>query len=103
MPPAKPLSVIIVGGGIGGLSLALCLAKSGHRVTVLESAPKFEEIEVGAGVRLTPNCARLLLKWGFEDDLRRLGTQPDVVQLFRCGCTWITVILNSILLLTIPV
>ncbi|KAF8610277.1 FAD/NAD(P)-binding domain-containing protein [Ceratobasidium sp. AG-I] len=79
----KPLSVIIVGGGIGGLSLTLCLANSGHQITVLESAPKFEEIEVGAGVRLTPNCARLLLRWGFEDELRQLGTQPDVVQLFR--------------------
>lgn len=94
MPPVKSLSVIVVGGGIGGLSLALCLAKSGHRVVVLESAPKFEEIEVGAGVRLTPNCARLLLRWGFEDELHQLGTQPDVVQLFRCGCSWIADTLN---------
>lgn len=84
MPLVKPLSVIIVGGGIGGLSLTLCLANSGHQVTVLESAPRFEEVEVGAGIRLTPNCARLLLKWGFGDELRQLGTQPDVVQLFRC-------------------
>jgi salicylate hydroxylase len=80
----KPLSVVVVGGGIGGLSAALCMASSGHHVTVLESALIFDEVEVGAGVRLTPNCARLLLRWGLGDKIRQLGLQPEVVQLFRC-------------------
>ncbi|KAG8714729.1 hypothetical protein FRC08_011520 [Ceratobasidium sp. 394] len=79
----KRLFIIMVGGGIGGLSAALCLASSGHQVTVLESVPVFNEVEVGAGVRLTPNCARLLISWGFGDELEELGLQPEIVQLFR--------------------
>ncbi|KAG8774684.1 hypothetical protein FRC12_001870 [Ceratobasidium sp. 428] len=79
----KRLNIIVVGGGIGGLSAALCLASSGHQITVLESVPIFNEVEVGAGVRLTPNCARILIRWGFGDELRELGLQPAVVQLFR--------------------
>ncbi|KAG9124895.1 hypothetical protein FRC07_009823 [Ceratobasidium sp. 392] len=79
----KKLSILVVGGGIGGLSAALCLASSGHQITVLESAPVFDEVEVGAGVRLTPNCARVLVRWGFGDELRELGLRPEVVQLFR--------------------
>lgn len=83
MKAKKSISVVIVGGGIGGLSAAFCLASSGHSITVLESASAFDEVEVGAGVRLTPNCARILIRWGFGDELRRLGLEPSVVQLFR--------------------
>jgi 3-hydroxybenzoate 6-monooxygenase len=46
-------SAVIVGGGIGGLSAALALAKRGCRVTVIEQADKFGEI--GAGIQIGPN------------------------------------------------
>jgi 2-polyprenyl-6-methoxyphenol hydroxylase-like FAD-dependent oxidoreductase len=52
LPKAIP-SAIIAGGGIGGLSAALGLAKKGCRVTVLEQADKFGEI--GAGIQIGPN------------------------------------------------
>ena len=40
----KSLSVLIVGGGIGGLQAALALANDGHRVKLFESAKAFEEV-----------------------------------------------------------
>src|SRR5215467_8177940 len=46
--------VIIAGGGIGGLSAALALARKGFRSVVLEQAPQFGEI--GAGIQLAPNA-----------------------------------------------
>ncbi|MEM9621226.1 MAG: FAD-dependent oxidoreductase, partial [Pseudomonadota bacterium] len=44
MSPAK---ILIVGGGIGGLTAALCLARQGCHVQVFEQASTFAE--VGAG------------------------------------------------------
>ena len=55
----KTFSVAIIGGGIGGLSLALGLLKDPSiDVHVYESAPSFGEI--GAGVALGPNAQRAL-------------------------------------------
>ena len=46
--------IIIVGGGIGGISTALSLAQKGHPCIVLERASEFTE--VGAGIQLGPNA-----------------------------------------------
>ncbi|KAJ7761807.1 salicylate hydroxylase [Mycena metata] len=62
----KELSVLIVGAGIGGLQTALALAADGHTVTVLESVKEF--LEVGAGIRVSPNSSRLSLSWGVDLD-----------------------------------
>ncbi|MFI7059174.1 FAD-dependent oxidoreductase [Streptosporangium canum] len=51
--PFTCADVIIVGGGIGGLSAALALIRRGLRVRVYEQATAFGE--VGAGLQLTPN------------------------------------------------
>lgn len=48
----------IIGGGIGGLTAALALARRGARVTVLERAGARRE--VGAGIQVSPNAGRVL-------------------------------------------
>ncbi|KAJ5387649.1 Monooxygenase FAD-binding [Penicillium cosmopolitanum] len=60
-----PLDVIVVGAGIGGMAAALTLGLRGHRVTVLEAAPKL--MEVGAGIQVSPNMLRLFDRWGVSD------------------------------------
>ena len=55
----KAFSVAVVGGGIGGLSLALGLLKYDHiNVQVYEAAHSFGEI--GAGITIAPNSQRAL-------------------------------------------
>lgn len=70
--------VLIAGGGIGGITAALCLASRGHRVEVFEQAPTFAE--VGAGIQLSPNCTRVLHRLGLQDALRSKAFVPEGTQ-----------------------
>jgi salicylate hydroxylase len=72
--------VIVVGGGIGGLSAALALRREGLRVRVLEFAKEFGE--VGAGLQMAPNCTRILDEYGLLEDVKQLGVTPDNMIMF---------------------
>jgi 2-polyprenyl-6-methoxyphenol hydroxylase-like FAD-dependent oxidoreductase len=63
------MKVLIVGGGIGGLSLARELALRGIAATVLEKAPQLNP--VGAGIIMNPNAMRVLERNGLADEVRR--------------------------------
>lgn len=67
--------VIVVGGGIGGLSAAYALSRKGLAVRVLERADQFAE--VGAGMQIAPNCTRILHEYGLLDEAKQLGVLPD--------------------------
>lgn len=71
--PANP-DVIVVGGGIGGLSAAFALTRKGLAVLVLERSPEFGE--VGAGIQIAPNCTRILNAYGLLGEAKRLGVLP---------------------------
>ncbi|MFF4180483.1 FAD-dependent monooxygenase [Streptomyces sp. NPDC001750] len=73
--PSAPVDVIIVGGGIGGLSGALALTRQGLKVRVYEQAPAFGE--VGAGLQLAPNCTRILDHYGLLEEAAALGVLPQ--------------------------
>jgi salicylate hydroxylase len=66
-------SVVIVGGGIGGLFAANALIAQGLRVSVYEQAPALGE--VGAGVFLTPNSVRQLQRVGLGPAVDRRGAR----------------------------
>ena len=68
------LKVIVVGCGIGGLSAAFCLMQAGHSVTIVESSPEIGP-DVGAGILSTPNCSRLLRRWGLGPRLDELAVR----------------------------
>jgi 3-hydroxybenzoate 6-monooxygenase len=71
--------VIVVGGGIGGLSAAFGLSRKGLGVRVLERAKEFGE--VGAGIQIAPNCTRILNAYGLLDEAKRLGVLPEHIVL----------------------
>ncbi|KAF9541153.1 FAD/NAD(P)-binding domain-containing protein, partial [Agrocybe pediades] len=71
MEPVKKLRIAIVGGGIGGLALAVTLKKLGveDKVTlaVYESAAKLSQ--VGAGVTMWPRAWEIMKNLGMEEQL----------------------------------
>ncbi|GAA3236773.1 3-hydroxybenzoate 6-hydroxylase [Pseudonocardia petroleophila] len=75
--------VLVVGGGIGGLTTALCAARRGLSVRVLEQAATYGEI--GAGIQLAPNATRVLGRLGLLDRLRDVGVLPRRLVLAHAG------------------
>ena len=73
MKSGRP-DVIVVGGGIGGLSAAFALTRKGLSVRVLERSAEFGE--VGAGIQIAPNCTRILNSYGLLDEAKALGVLP---------------------------
>ena len=71
-------NILLVGGGIGGLTAALCLAKQGFNVRLFEQSSEF--LEAGAGIQLSPNCARVLHYLGLEQALRQHAFFPQATQ-----------------------
>src|SRR3984957_5700594 len=65
----------IVGGGIGGLTLALALRQRGLAADVYEQASELREI--GAAVGLTANGTRELERLGCLDDIEALSAEPS--------------------------
>jgi 3-hydroxybenzoate 6-monooxygenase len=62
-------SIVVAGGGIGGLACALGLARKGFRVLVLEQAQEFGEI--GAGIQLAPNAWSALDALGVGEQVKK--------------------------------
>ncbi len=68
--------IAVIGGGMGGMTAAIALEKiAGVQATVFEQASKLGE--VGAGVTVAPNAARVLDTLGVLDKIRNAGAVPD--------------------------
>jgi salicylate hydroxylase len=80
--------IVIVGGGIGGLTAALALLKQGFDVEVYEQSSELRE--VGAGVQMGPNGTRVLHALGLEEPLKRFQFAPASrdIRLWDTGETW---------------
>jgi salicylate hydroxylase len=74
---ARKLRVGVIGGGIGGVALTGALNQRGIEVKVFERAPAFGD--VGAGIQMTPNAAKVLRGLGLADQLRRAGFLPQAI------------------------
>ena len=83
------LPVLVVGGGIGGLSTALALARKGIPVQVLEQAPEFKEI--GAGIQLGPNVFRMFEVLGLTEQMFHWCAFPEGLE-FRDSITAETIV-----------
>lgn len=69
------MEIVVIGGGVGGLTAALALAQGGHRVQVAERAPRFAQ--PGPGLRLAPNATAVLARLGLLDQVLDLGARPS--------------------------
>ena len=67
--------IIIVGGGLGGLTTALALGRAGRRVRILEQAPEFGAI--GYGIQLGPNVVPMFDQLGITAAVLDKGDVPD--------------------------
>ena len=61
---ASPLSVLVVGGGIAGLTTAVALRRAGHQVELVELKPDW--VETGWGLSLTGPALRALARVGLD-------------------------------------
>src|SRR5947208_10411407 len=69
------LKVLVVGGGIGGITAMLALRQRGIDVQLFEQTAAFGQ--VGAGLQVSSNAARILLKLGLGEALKRVATYPE--------------------------
>ena len=74
MMTGKAGRIAVIGGGIGGLAASLSLYRAGFAVDVYEQAAELNE--VGGGINMGPNAARILYRLGLGDALDRDAVQP---------------------------
>src|SRR5262245_13459418 len=85
MAMSKAQKVAVVGAGIGGLNAAIALIQRGFDVTVYEQADALGEI--GAGIQLSPNAARVLMALGLDKEFEAIAFEPNrhVVRNWKSG------------------
>jgi 2-polyprenyl-6-methoxyphenol hydroxylase-like FAD-dependent oxidoreductase len=75
--PSTGQPILIVGGGLGGLTAALGLARHGIPVRVFEGAPAFGAI--GYGIQFGPNVFHVFDRLGLGETVRAVGDEPPAV------------------------
>lgn len=75
------MKVIVAGGGIAGLSLALSLHQVGIAVCVYEAV--HDLVPLGVGINLQPSAVRELTELGLADELARTGIATGALSLFN--------------------
>ena len=74
------LPILVVGGGFGGLTAALALARDGQPVRVLEGAPSFGAI--GYGIQFGPNVFHVFDRIGLRDEVLATSDAPSALLMF---------------------
>ncbi|HZY13745.1 MAG TPA: FAD-dependent monooxygenase [Beijerinckiaceae bacterium] len=75
------MQVIVAGGGIGGLALALSLHQAGIAVRVYEAVR--DPAPFGLGINLQPSAVRELSELGLADDLARIAIATRHLSFFN--------------------
>ena len=74
---SKSEPILIVGGGLGGLTAALALARRGRSTRVLEGAPEFGAI--GYGIQFGPNVFHVFDRLDLMDQVLAVADSPIAV------------------------
>ncbi|KAB7728689.1 NAD(P)-binding protein [Rudanella paleaurantiibacter] len=75
------LKIGIVGGGIGGLTTALCLHQAGFGVQVYESVPAIRAL--GVGINLLPHSVRVLTNLGLAPKLTQIAVETEDLRYYN--------------------
>ena len=78
---------LVIGAGIGGLTAAIALRRTGWNVTVLERAHALEQ--VGSGLAVAPNALRALDTLGLGGTVRALAVRQGRIGLRRPSGRWL--------------
>jgi 2-polyprenyl-6-methoxyphenol hydroxylase-like FAD-dependent oxidoreductase len=73
--------ILVIGAGIGGLTLALALHRAGIAVRVYEAAPEIRPI--GVGINILPHATRELARLGLEEALARVAVATREAAFFN--------------------
>src|SRR5882762_11427443 len=73
--------IIIVGAGIGGLTLGLALHQAGMPCRIYESVPDIRPI--GVGINLLPHATKELAGFGLEEALARVAIETKDATFFN--------------------
>jgi 5-methylphenazine-1-carboxylate 1-monooxygenase len=80
----KNTKIIIIGGGIGGLTAALSLHQSGFRVKIFESVKQIRPL--GVGINILPHSVRVLTNLGLQEKIATKAVETsDLVYFNRFG------------------
>ncbi len=72
------MNVVVLGGGVAGISSAIALKKKGFNVTVYERHES--ETNIGAGIVVWPNAAYILDKLGVLNEIKAVSGYPSSMQ-----------------------
>jgi 2-polyprenyl-6-methoxyphenol hydroxylase-like FAD-dependent oxidoreductase len=75
------MKIIVVGGGISGLTMAMSLNQIGVDVRVYEAAR--EVAPLGVGINLQPNAVRELIELGLGERLAKIGIATEALSFFN--------------------
>jgi 2-polyprenyl-6-methoxyphenol hydroxylase-like FAD-dependent oxidoreductase len=78
--PVKASRILIIGGGIGGLTSAIALGRQGHEIEVIERDPDWAVY--GVGIIQQGNVVRAMKELGIIDDYLEAGFGFDQVDVY---------------------
>lgn len=73
------MKALVIGGGIGGITAALCLRAQGIDVELFERADTLSE--VGAGIQLSPNGMKVLARLGLDARAEAVAFRPEALEM----------------------
>ncbi len=90
------MKMLIIGGGIGGLTTALACQHFNIDFELFEAAPEIRE--VGAGIWVPPNAMQVMQRLGLSADIARAGKQLDSISVGGpTGSIWYTLYTRDVI------
>lgn len=81
------MNILVVGGGIGGMSAAIALAENGHLVRLIDIDPDWRVY--GAGITITGPTLRAYRRLGLLDDIKAQGAITNGARIFATDGTFL--------------